>query len=89
MSTSVRDLGSARNAVGRERRERVNRGRGTGILELLRRTGRYLAAAHRRRAAIADLSRLDDRQLDDIGVRREQIPEVVDGVVDRTAGRGL
>lgn len=89
MSTSVRDLGSARNAVGRERRERADRGRGTGILELLRQAGRYLAVAHRRRAAIAELSRLDDRQLHDIGIRREQIPDVIDRVVDRAPGRGL
>ncbi|MDZ7840915.1 MAG: DUF1127 domain-containing protein [Gammaproteobacteria bacterium] len=58
-------------------------------MELRRRLGRYLAAAHRRRSAIEELSRLDDRQLKDIGIRREQIPDVVKDAVDRTSGRCL
>jgi len=86
MNTTVRDLESARNVAGGRHREG---GRAAGILEPLRRAGRYLAAAHRRRNAIEELSRLDDRQLDDIGVRRDQIPEVVDRAIERTAGRGL
>ncbi len=40
--------------------------------------------AHRK--AIADLNRLDDRLLADIGIRREQIPLVVDGL--DVPGRG-
>ncbi|MBS0535403.1 MAG: DUF1127 domain-containing protein [Proteobacteria bacterium] len=45
---------------------------------LLRRTGRTLAAWHRRRRAIAALEALDGRMLGDIGVSRGQIPNVVD-----------
>jgi len=44
----------------------------------LRRTGRALAAWHRRRRAIAALEALDGRMLGDIGVSRGQIPSVVD-----------
>ena len=38
-----------------------------------------------RRAAIAELSRLDDRLLADIGIHREQIPLMVDGMLARAA----
>lgn len=37
-----------------------------------------------RRKAIAELSRLDDRLLADIGMRREDIPLVVDGQANRS-----
>ena len=43
--------------------------------------------AHKRRAAIRDLSRLSDRQLRDVGIRREQIREVVDGMLARADGQ--
>lgn len=39
--------------------------------------------ARLRRAAFADLSRLSDRVLADIGIRREEIPEVVEGMLRR------
>ena len=39
--------------------------------------------ARHRRLAIAELSRLDDRLLRDIGLERARIPEVVDGLVGR------
>lgn len=55
----------------------------TGYRSLTRGLGRLAAGWRRfnaRRAAIAELNRLDDRLLADIGVRREQIPLVVDGL---------
>lgn len=74
----------------------------TGILPADRRTpgrsGRLQSAlasarerflkARRRRLAIRDLGTLSDRQLDDIGIARYQIPEVVDGLLARNAGTG-
>lgn len=51
--------------------------RGGGAMAALRRLRERLVRARKRRIAINDLSRLDDRQLDDIGLRREQIPELV------------
>ncbi|MEE9156908.1 MAG: DUF1127 domain-containing protein [Acidiferrobacterales bacterium] len=36
---------------------------------------------HRRRLAISELMALDDRMLDDIGVRRDDIHRVVDGLL--------
>lgn len=44
--------------------------------------------ARRRRLAIRDLGTLSDRQLNDIGIARPQIPEVVDGLLARGAGTG-
>ncbi|MBZ9708575.1 DUF1127 domain-containing protein [Mesorhizobium sp. ESP7-2] len=37
-----------------------------------------------RRMAIAELERLDDRMLRDIGILRSEIPEVIDGLTDQT-----
>ena len=37
----------------------------------------------RRRAAVADLERLSDQLLADIGISRAEIPRVVDGLVSR------
>lgn len=42
--------------------------------------------ARRRRTAIRELSRLDDRQLQDIGIERDKIPEVVSGMLRRQIG---
>lgn len=49
----------------------------------LRRLRDRFVLARQRRAAIAELSLLSDRQLEDIGVRREQIPETVEGILRR------
>jgi len=46
----------------------------------LRSVAQGLHRHHVRRKAIAELSRLDSRLLADIGIRREQIPIVVDGL---------
>lgn len=42
-----------------------------------------VARARLRRAAFADLSGRSDRLLDDIGIRREEIPELVEEMVRR------
>lgn len=44
--------------------------------------------ARRRRQAIRDLRSLSDRVLNDIGIDRSQIPEVVDGMLARNHGTG-
>lgn len=36
-----------------------------------------------RRMAIAELERLDDRMLQDIGILRSEIPQVIDGLSDQ------
>lgn len=91
MNTNVHELKNACSTVVRDHRDQPaeGHGHGRGLVGILRRLGRHLAQARRRRIAIAELSALDDRQLKDIGIRREQIPEVVAGVVERTNGRGL
>lgn len=50
---------------------------------LLQRLWNRMILARRRRAAINELSRLADRELADIGIRREQIPEAVAGAQRR------
>lgn len=42
-----------------------------------------VARARLRRAAFADLSRLSDHLLADIGIRREEIPELVEEMLRR------
>lgn len=54
--------------------------RGGGLRRLLAK----LALGRARRAAIAELSRLSDRTLEDIGVSRGQIPLVVDQMLERS-----
>ena len=41
---------------------------------------------HNRRKAIAELSRLDDRMLADIGIMRNEITQVVEGIFADDAG---
>lgn len=62
----ARRAASARPAMFRNR-----------ALAAVRRAFRPLIRAHRRNAAIVELSALSDRQLRDIGLERERIPEVV------------
>lgn len=45
-------------------------------------TANMLVRWRHRRISIAELRRLRDEQLADIGIRREQIPEVVDAMLD-------
>lgn len=49
-------------------------------LELLRRQISLLSQRWQRGRAIAELERLDDRLLADIGISRGQIPQVVEGL---------
>ena len=42
---------------------------------------RRLIKWHNRRIAIAELNRLDDRMLADIGLMRSEIPQVIDGML--------
>ncbi len=46
-----------------------------------------LRAWRQRRAAIAELSRLDDRLLNDIGIDRNEIRTVVNGMLSRSSAR--
>ncbi|MDZ7840948.1 MAG: DUF1127 domain-containing protein [Gammaproteobacteria bacterium] len=89
MSTNVHELRKACTAVVRDRRDQAAEEHRRGLVAMLRRLGRRLAQARRRRIAIAELSTLDERQLRDIGIQREQIPEIVADIVERTPGRGL
>jgi uncharacterized protein YjiS (DUF1127 family) len=50
----------------------------------------WLRRVHQRRRAIAELSRMADWRLADLGIPRDRIAEVVDGLIERegpTAGR--
>lgn len=49
----------------------------------LRRLRDRLVLARKRRAAISELARLSDRQLNDIGIQRGLIPQAVDGALRR------
>jgi uncharacterized protein YjiS (DUF1127 family) len=48
---------------------------------------RWLERARARRAALRELYRLDDRLLQDIGLRRDQVGELVDGMFRRSEPR--
>ncbi|MDE2005945.1 MAG: DUF1127 domain-containing protein [Rhodospirillales bacterium] len=53
-------------------------------------TGSRLAAWSRRRAAIAELSGMNERELADIGITRSDIARVADpSFIDEHAGRGM
>ena len=52
-------------------------------LEPLRRVVAALRRRHERRQAIAELARMPDWRLDDMGIPRGRIVEVVDGLVAR------
>lgn len=56
------------------------------VTATLQRLWKRMLLARQRRAAINELSRLSDEQLKDIGVRRAQIPELVDGMFRRGTG---
>lgn len=85
MNTPYRSLPSR---SGLEHREPPARTPGNRLTALAAAGGRvigHLRQARRRRRAIHELSALSDARLADIGVPRERIPEVVDGLLRREA----
>lgn len=64
----------------REQRDRTH-----SALVVVENVFHRLVQARHRGAAIRELSRLDDHQLHDIGIEREQIPEVLSGMLRREA----
>jgi uncharacterized protein YjiS (DUF1127 family) len=52
-------------------------------IQVLRQMGAALGRWRRRRAGIRALNELSDRQLQDIGLTRGQIPETVEAMLDR------
>ncbi len=59
----------------------------TAVAELVENTVDAVRAWRQRRAAFAELSRLDDRLLKDIGIDRSEIRAVVNGMVSRPSAR--
>jgi uncharacterized protein YjiS (DUF1127 family) len=55
-----------------------------GILRWLQRRLSSLERSNARRASLRELYRMDDRLLKDIGLRRDQVAEFVDGMLHRT-----
>lgn len=55
----------------------------SAVAELVANTVDAVRRWRRRRAAIAELSRLDDRLLNDIGIDRNEIRAVVNGMLSR------
>lgn len=86
MSTNVHELRNVPTTVATARRAAAPSG-GNRLLVALRHLGGRIALAHRRRRAIAELAALEDWQLDDIGIRRAQIREVVDGTLRSQSAR--
>ncbi len=54
---------------------------GRAVARIAYRAYRGIADAVRKRRTIAELSRLDDHLLDDIGIDREQIPTIAQGLI--------
>ena len=75
------------------RSDREDFGARRGFLKILGKAlhhaGHALTRGHRRRASIAQLRRLSDRGLTDLGIRREQVPTVVDRMLERESGDGV
>lgn len=67
--------------------ERAHQGLYAGAAELFSRLAAGFVRARRRREAISELSRLSNRQLSDIGISRQQIREVVDGLLAKADGQ--
>lgn len=57
------------------------------IVNLLVGTGRAISEWRRRQRSYAELSVLDDRSLADIGLRRSDIPAVIEGFYEATRPR--
>lgn len=82
MKTSIYSLAGAQPA------DRRSRDRGGRLQSVLANARDGFFRARRRRLAIRDLRSLSDRQLDDIGIERHRIPEVIDGLLARYSGTG-
>lgn len=87
MSTRISRLDTACTDVAASRSAGAapNAGKTNPVVLAFRRLRDRAMRARQRRAAIADLSRLDDRLLQDIGIRRERITELVDENLRRSA----
>lgn len=68
--------------------KRVFRGAGAAVGRGFRALVRGLSAAHERRRAAAELNRLDNRTLRDIGIDRSQIPFIVEQLMARRRADG-
>lgn len=82
MKTSIDSLAGAQHA------DRRSRDRGGRLQTALTNARNGFLRARRRSLAIRDLRSLSDRQLDDIGIERHRIPEVIDGLLARHSGTG-
>jgi uncharacterized protein YjiS (DUF1127 family) len=81
MSTNTIPMGAEFRAEG-ARIDAGAAGKG-GLLTLLRGSLEALGRLRQRRRAINQLSRMSDGALLDIGVARDRIPDVVDGLIAR------
>lgn len=78
-------MGVRRDVEGRPDQSVREAGLGTRLRGGLQRIAAGVARARRRNHAIAELSRLDDRLLSDIGIERGCIAEAVDATIERRA----
>lgn len=83
LDTACTGVAAPRSAVAVSNADKAN-----PVVTALRHLRDRAVRARQRRAAIAELSRLDDRQLNDIGVRRDQITKLVDEHLRRQADAG-
>ena len=88
MSTNVHELRVHRPGAATVPHVRSEPRHGTTLLSLLGQLRERFALARKRRAAIDELAGLNDHQLHDIGVRRDQIPELVDRMLRQASGSG-
>lgn len=84
MSASTQHLDQATTGTGGASRTVTDRLR--PVTAALRRLRDRMILARQRRITINELARLSDRQLQDIGIQRELIPETVDELIRRGAG---
>ncbi|HKY96056.1 MAG TPA: DUF1127 domain-containing protein [Kiloniellales bacterium] len=78
-------LGVRRDGEGRPAEAVRQPGFGARLRDGLQRIAAGVARARRRNRAIAELSKLDDRMLNDIGIERGCIVEAVDATMERRA----
>lgn len=83
MSASTQHLDTVSTGIGGAPRSITDRIR--PLTAALRHLRERMILARQRRVTINELARLSDRQLVDIGIQREQIPDVVDNLFRRGA----